>query len=271
MLETRGLERRPDPEGGYTFFGGCYTWSAPQNGPLGWKSAEGESVNWPPDPAMDRGPARIAGRSRSSLTMVGPRGRSGLLERTEFALREDGAGELRVSLRNEGDEARVAGAWVNTAAGKDDVIALWAPEGTGLRGWDEASAGRLEAIMEPPTASGWARVDLRKASWEGGIKVYVEAATGGGPSRIAVWRGGYWFVRTGAAMNASAIERLREMGEGPVAVYIQPGGAADDDGIVEMELYAPVEKIAPGEEARWSEAWRVIPAPGRGDMARLPE
>ncbi len=274
MLLTRSLDRLPASDGAYTFFGGCYIWVAPQKGPLGWKSSEDAELSWPPAPAMDIGPTRISGRSHNSITTVGPRQRTGLVENTTLTLRDGLVAELRSGLRNESGEARVAGVWVTTAVGEGDVIALRIPAGTNLRGWDEASVSRLKAVMGPPSASGWVTVDLKKVEWEGEIKVYIEAPTSGGePSRIAVWRCGYWFVRTGSVMDESIVARLREVGEGPVAVYIEPGrkGDAEGGGIVEAEMYGPIEVISPGGKAVVSEEWRLIPAALRGDVSALPE
>ena len=264
MLHIVDLERTPPADGAYTFFGGCYTWVAPQNGPLGWKAADGNPQAWPPDTAMDIGPARVTGISHNFVTTTGPRQISGLVERKTLRLDYDLQASFSYTLRNDSDHSVVGGVWVNTAVGPEDLIALRIGAATTMRGWDGSSVERLRSILGEPGANGWTLVDLARAKWDGGVKVYLESAS---PMRaeIAVWRAGHWLLRQGAELSSSELARLSEVGEGPVAVYIEPG--AD---IVEAELYGPIGDIAPGQEVTTTERWRLIAAP-RGDLAALPE
>jgi hypothetical protein len=263
MLHTVELEREPPADGAYTFFGGCYTWVAPQNGPLGWKTIDGAPQAWPPDPAMDIGPARVTGISHNFITTTGPRQISGLIERKTLSLDYNLQAVFIYVLRNESAHAVVAGPWITTAVAPDDLIAVRMPSGVTMRGWDGSSVERFQSILGEPAANGWALVDLSKARWEGGVKVYIDSP---GPARaeLAIWRAGHWFLRRGAELSAQDVARLREVGEGPVALYIEPANS-----IVEAELYGQVTDIAPGEETAVTEQWNLIAAP-RGDLTALP-
>lgn len=253
-------------EDGYTFFGGCYTWVAPQNGPLGWRNADGEEQPWPPDPAMDVGPARVSARSHYAITTTGPRHRSGLVERKTLRLDYDLCAEFDYELINDSAASRIAAPWTTTAARPDAILAIRAPEGTTFRGWDDASVQRLHSIMSPPNEHGWVTIDLSRAAWDGGVKVYATSPGATVRPEIAVWRRSYWFLRRADALSGTDIDRLTEVGEGPVAVYIEPRA-----GIVEAELYGAPRNLAPGESTRTREEWLIIRAKARGDLSALPQ
>lgn len=257
MLHVQNLDQAPAPDASYTFFGGCYTWVAPQNGPMGWRGEGGDLRSWPPDPAMDVGPVWRTGRSEGSVTLSGPVSRSGLREEKTFTLVDNATATLEYALHNEGTAPVLAGTWVNTAVDPEGAIAVRMPVGTEVYGWDEVAADRVRSVLSEPDGRGWAMIDLRDAAWEGGSKVWF-ASPEGTPVEIAVWKkggraGGYWLLRSLPAMSSAEIAQLREVGEGPVAVYIDPGA-----GLVEAELYGPVASIAPGGAQRATETWRMI-------------
>ncbi|MGP1347740.1 MAG: hypothetical protein ACTS3F_13870 [Phycisphaerales bacterium] len=261
LLHTENLGV-PVPAGGsdeYTFRGGCYTWVSPQSG---WVGGDGSARNWPPDPAMDRGPAWVVGRTADSITTLTPVSRLGLRERKTFTLREYG-GTLEFVIENAGVRAMEAGAWVNTGVARHDRIALWMPEGTTLRGWDDEAVGKIESILGPRSPGGWRMLDLPRAGWEGGTKVWVEAPEGA--ARIGVWRHGRWLVRTLEPGDPEGT--LRAVGEGPVAVYVDPTA-----GLIEAELYGPVMTIPAGGASGVTERWEVLdgrfPRPAASDLDR---
>lgn len=265
MLHTAHLDEAPAMDGAYTFFGGCYSWVAPQGSPLGWKDFEGREAAWPPDPAMDIGPGRVTSISHNHITTTGPRHRSGLVEHKTLRLDYEYSAELTYTLRNQSDGARVGGTWLNTAVRPEDLVAVRAPEGTELRGWDPLSVERLESILRAPAEGGWSVIDLAGADWQEGIKVYIQSPGDMVRPEIAVWHEGYWFVRSGEPLDSASLERLRSLGEGPVAIYVEPGA-----GIVEAELYGPIVDIPPGGAVTSTEQWRLISAK-RGDLSALPE
>ncbi|HBS28287.1 MAG TPA: hypothetical protein DEB06_02295 [Phycisphaerales bacterium] len=259
MLHVESLERAPAADGSYTFFGGCYSWFSPQNGPLGWTSAAGEPVAWPPDPLMDIGPARVSGRAQRAFTLDGPVTLSGLQESKTFTLIDNATASLSYTLRNQSAAPRIAGPWINTSVERQGVIAVRAPEGSAIYGWDDTATDRVRSILAQPDARGWSLLNLRDADWEGGAKVWF-APPPGTPIEIAVWRrggraGGYWLLRSLPPMSAEETAALRDAGEGPVAVYIQP-----DAPIIEAELYAPLATIPPNASHTATESWRLISA-----------
>jgi hypothetical protein len=257
MVRKRRVREAPAADGSYTFYGGVYTWVAPQGGELGWEDADGNKLEWPPDPAMDTGPTVRTARTSYGHTTTGRVHRSGLREVKTFEIQKNRKAELSYTLENTTDEMITAGAWVNMAVHDDSVIALRMDEGTGVYGWDERSVGLLEGVLGPETGSGWRTVRIADCSWSGGMKVYIA-----GSYEIAIWRDGWWLYRK----NEGAYdERLRDYGEGPVAVYLQP-----DERIYEAELYGPLVDIPAQGGATSKETWRLIESDG-AVVKRLPK
>ena len=267
LLHVTDLERPLPSDGGYTFWGGCYTWVSPQKEPsgqagagLGWVAADGTKKDWPPDPAMDVGPLRRTGAGPGWIELLGPEQRSGLQEFKRFEVLAPDLAEFAYTLRNRGRANVAAGAWINTALGGEDVIALRMPAGTEVYGWSPTAVTLFKSILSESDARGWRTLDLSRAKWSNGIKVYIAPPAGEGLAavEIAVWRRAArrWMHRTLGPMSAADVSRLRGAGEGPVAVYIQPG----DEPIIEAELYGPISDLAPGSETRVVERWRVIGA-----------
>jgi hypothetical protein len=266
MLFTQMLDQPPAEDGNYTFFGGCYTWVSPQTGPLGWRGTDGEQLPWPPDPAMDIGPAQTIGQTRAGITTRTPVSRAGLREVKTFALRKNGVAELTNELVNWGDEPRTVGTWVNTAVHDKGVIAVRfdpAHDDAAIWGWNQESIDRFLSILAPSDVKGWSLVRTADADWDGGGKVYLDdhphfENTSWVSPEIAIWRRGYWLHRKGHAPVDGA--KLRAMGEGPVAIYIQPA-SGDSKAIIEAELYGPIEEIGPGERTVAGEEWTLIESP----------
>lgn len=276
LLHVRSLRQRPKADGSYTFFGGAYTWIAPQSGPYGWVGADGNQSPWPPDPAMDIGPGGSCWRGEVPLGVefrvkqdvyCSPPTRMGLAPTSHFAFTSDSCLELTHSLENKGSGSRLAGAWINTAASNDHTLAVRAPFGSEVWAWEGKDSKPLTDLMSQPNERGWALIDLSKANWEGGIKFYIQPGAVGGETKvdIAQWFGGYWMYRSQEDCGAEDFALLRENGEGPVAVYIQPGA----EPIIEAELYGRLVNLAPGQTERWTETWRVIEA-ATPDVSVLP-
>ncbi len=134
MLHVEGLDRDAMPEEGYTFYGGCYTWVSPQRW---WVGPDGAVREWPPDPAMDVGPAGVVGRGIRWFKTMTPLSRLGLVEEKRFSITGLGRATLEYELVNEGTDERECGGWVNTAVGRGSVVALRYVVGvTDVWGWD---------------------------------------------------------------------------------------------------------------------------------------
>ncbi len=271
LLFTQLLTQAPSPDESYTFYGGAYTWTAPQGGDLGWVGPDGAPRVWPPDPAMDTGPSAIEMVSTTTLQTLNPTSRLGLVENKNFHVQPDGA-LVGFALTNLGDEPRTAGTWINTACFPDSVMAVRIDGQEGLDaiyGWDQTSIDRFRSITTL-RSDNWALVDLSAADWEGGIKVYIPTPAGERPT-IALHRDGYWFHRTQVVTETAAgsVGRLEEVGEGTVAVYIQPADTPGGAWIIEAELLGPIEDIEPGRSAYAEERWRIVRQPGDADPAEL--
>ncbi|MEM9082245.1 MAG: DUF4380 domain-containing protein [Planctomycetota bacterium] len=262
-IEPDTIAMRADPEGEYRFFGGGYSWISPQRATqttpeLGWRNAENELQDWPPDPSIDRGPMLITGRAVGSFTATGPVGLAGLQERVTHALVSDDEARLDHELINRSQETVAAGTWYNTAFSHQDVIAL--PPGViRIAEENEAKRAMIDSILWIDPLSGWQTLDFRRLRTNQDAKIYIDASI----PEIAIWRDRMWFHRkVSAAIDAEA---LANAGEGSVAVYINKGL-----GIFEAELYGPLATILPGHSIKTTEEWRVI-RNERSSVGALPE
>ncbi|MFM9957417.1 MAG: hypothetical protein ACKVZJ_05040 [Phycisphaerales bacterium] len=280
LLHAVDLSRSLPANGDYTFFGGAYSWWAPQNGEKGWVGADGTPKNWPPDPAMDVGPAVLTAKTDRSITVVGPVQRSGLRESKTIRIKGPNRAEISYTLTNTTNRTMTAGPWLNTAVtpGAGSVMAFRTSPG-GMRGnaeersstWSvrgamgENADALFRGALTGTQENGWNALPLSNAMWKEGIKVYLEAwATSSEPAELAVWRDGWWLHRRLTTGDRDSHERMRQFGEGPVATYINPGL-----GIIEAELVAPIVDIPPGGETTAVEVWTLIPS-ATADVNALP-
>jgi len=262
LLHTIELDREPASDGSYTFFGGGYSWIAPQRGEHGWRSESGELQDWPPDPSIDAGPSRIVGRTPLGVVAENPISREGLREEKSIRLSSPHSASIEFQLSNTSDETLRRATWINTAVRPNARIALRLRdrgEVAQLYSSDEGALEILSGILGPTDDQGWAIVDLRKATFDGGIKVYTD-----GPAEIAVWvpnpewlqTEGFWMHRSlETPLTVEQRSELRALGEGPVAIYLNPGL-----GLFEAELYGPVVDLEPGATASSTEVWTVYRA-----------
>lgn len=262
LVHTVGLDREPADDGSYTFYGGGYTWIAPQRGEDGWRNAAGEAQDWPPDPAMDAGPSRVIGRSLHSIVTENPVGVDGLRQIKTIGLRSGHEASIEFGIQNQGDETVRRAQWINTAVPPGARIALKLREDdqvAQLYSDDPLAVDRLNSMLGPIDDQGWAVLDLTGVNFEGGVKVYTD-----GPAEIAVWvpnpdwlqtRGFWLHRRLDTPLTIEQRSELRSIGEGPVAIYLNPGLE-----LFEAELYGPVSEIEPGQTSAATEVWTVYRA-----------
>ncbi len=263
VLLSKRLNEEPEIEGDYVFRGGVYSWVSPQDAPMGWVDPLGDLRVWPPDPAMDVGPVRRTASASHELEMTGPVQLRGVREIKRVRLLPGGEAEHEFRIENERDFEVVAGPWLLSAAERRDVIAVRMPEGSEVWAREAEWVDRLMEIATEPDERGWVLVNLSRARWEGAIKVFVNPPEGV-PVELAVRREGFWHFRSLGVMDAGDVTRLKEVGEGPLALHIQPGRERGVETIIEAELYGPISTIAPGARSEPSvERWRLIKARGR--------
>lgn len=250
LLCVRDLDAPPTADGSYTFYGGMYSWISPQGA---WVDASGELCDWPPDPAMDRGPAVIDVRSARRLVAHGPPTRSGLIEQKWIELAPDRAAVvLDQRLHNPTGEGIVGGVWVTTAVEPGAVIAVRNGSSDQFRiaGGDAANAL-------------WARATTSNDGWLLFHTDGVDCSDLGtdsfkffshGLSTIAIWTDGCWLLRQGIGESGDAT--LTQNGEAPVEIYMNFGLQ-----LFEAELLGPIATIPPGGTAQHIERWTVVPAP----------
>jgi hypothetical protein len=254
LLHTVDLDRRPAEDGSYTFFGGAYSWVAPQRSELGWRDETGELLDWPPDPAMDRGPMEIIKRTHDSLTARSPVLRSGLREYVTFTFIGGGAVEVVYELENVGDEPQQASIWILTAVKPGAHIALRRDAVENMWIDSEESEALLDDAFD--FDEGYGLLDTEALQFEHGVKAYFDAE-----AFLAVHDQNWWFIRDGLSRPEGA---LKEVGEAPIALYLHPGL-----GLFEAELYGPLRAVAPGERLSYTEYW-MLEASAPPDAAVLP-
>lgn len=249
LLCVRELDTLPPADGSYTFFGGMYSWISPQGA---WTDENGEPRDWPPDPAMDRGPATVVHHGRARLVAVGPPTRAGLVEQKWFELAGDRAGAvLDHRLHNPTDERRLGGIWINTAVKPGSVIAVRDGSSDSFRiaGGDTSNALWARATT---ARDGWLLIHTEGVEWSDlgadWFKFFADTAPA-----IAIWTDGYWLLRQ--ARYSPTDRSLTSYGEAPVEVYINYGLQ-----IFEAELLGPIASIPSGGVAQHVERWMIVPA-----------
>ncbi|HEB61284.1 MAG TPA: hypothetical protein ENJ06_05610 [Phycisphaeraceae bacterium] len=254
LLHTVDLDRQPPADGSYLFYGGCYTWVAPQRGEYGWVDGKGEKLDWPPDPKMDRGPMQVIKRSHHSLTARGPVMRSGLREYVTLTMHQDGSATITRELENTTDEPKQAAIWMITAVRPGDQIAfknevrdkLWSDDPQNEALLDEQLVENRDYLV----------LDTTSLTFTDGIKVYADS-----DPVIAIHTPGWWLLRQG---SDSFDGSLRTVKEAPVGLYLHPGLK-----LYEAELYGSLQMIAPGKRIHYSENWQLFPG-FTADTAVLP-
>lgn len=257
LLHTVGLDREAQP-GQYVFFGGAYSWTAPQNGPGGsvggWIAPDESPRGWPPDPAMDTGPCAVEAAGERGFVATGPQQRTGLREVKTFEIIGARTARLTYRLNNEGASPVLAGPWLNTAVAPGAVVAFRMGKGDGfeVRGaMGDNAVASFTGALSPTGPGGWRTLDLSRHPALPEVKVFIDA--GDRAAEIAVWREGWWLHRTLTSGDADSHARQRAMSEGPVAFYANSGL-----GIFEAELVAPFAEIAPAGHHQAVEVWTLI-------------
>lgn len=246
MLHTLELDRSPAEDGSYTFYGGCYSWVAPQRGEMGWRDETGRLSDWPPDPAMDRGPMQVTRRTHNSLTARSPVMRNGLRKYVTFRFLGPGEIEVVRELENVSAEPRRGAIWTLTAVEPRAHIALRREAVETLWTQTEEEIEIVAPLLTPDAE--YHLLDLRETHFENGVKVHFDA-----DPLIAVHHSGWWFVRKGSWRSDDS---LRDVGEAPMALYLNPGLE-----MFEAELRGPLRRIDPGERIVYSERWLLLSNP----------
>ena len=253
MLFVTGLDREPDGGGGYTFYGGAYTWVSPQADELGWRDEAGAERDWMLDTAMDRGPARVLRATDDEAVFLTPESRAGLRERKTLRLTGPRTAEFVYELENLTGEWLRRGTWTNTAVGADWRIAVRLPNAE-VWGWNDESIAQMRSLVAQEH-DGWARLDVGRGSWDGGGKTYLDSTP-----EIAIWTDGWWLHRR--ILEPVDAAALRAVDEGPVALYIDVPDAPGDTPVIEAELYGPLLEVPAYGSITTTETWTLIRSPG---------
>ncbi len=256
LLETRDLDVVPNSDGEYTFFGGMYTWVAPQNG---WVNQQGGLHNWPPDPAMDRGPCTLNIDSGDGILIEGPVLRSGLQQTKRISISDDGICTIAHALHNTTNTTQHAGIWSITAAKTGSTIAVrldsdnWFVEEPGVSLDSELNNALWAAVANEvgPWIVFDTGTDLSNAQVDSdSFKAFVNRAPS---TQIAIWSDGYWLVRS--ADPPDIFSSLSEVGESSIEIYGHFGL-----NLFEAELLSAYQSIPPGEMITWTETWQIVPS-----------
>ncbi|MFG0330767.1 MAG: hypothetical protein ACF8PN_12830 [Phycisphaerales bacterium] len=245
ILDTNDLTKDPDPAGSYHFFGGTYTWIAPQSD---WVDEHGEARDWPPDPAMDRGPTYVRRLSFTGLEAEGPVDRRGLRQIKTLEIRPGKQMDFTYEIVNDGEETRRAAPWVISAAPARAIIAVPKPRFSSIRFNHDEAAEMWDEVVED--AGDWLLLPTERFYWWTGGRNDFKAFIPSEPV-IAIWRQNWWLLRVGEEFDDAG--SLWEAGEAPVEVYFNYGLE-----LFEAELLGPIAELGPGESTVWNERWFLI-------------
>ncbi len=252
-LYVNDLDRQPSPSGQYTYFGGMYSWVAPQSA---WTDPTGKPQPWPPAFGMDIGPTLVTRHGLNEFEAIGPVLDSGLQEIKSVQLGRDHYGPRALvtnGLKNTTDEPQWGGVWLSTAAIPGSVIAVITPD----------HDHRVQLSAHPNAQQTWDNVTRHRSRWTLiRTKRYywwldkgsTFKATLDSDRVIAIHRRGRWLLRIGEPWTPDSDATLAESGEGPVEVAVNFGAQMH-----EAALLGPIAEIAPGETTRCRERWYIIP------------
>jgi hypothetical protein len=242
----------------YRYFGGLYTWIAPQSR---WIPYDGKTTFTGADPVLDNGPYQVTAATEDELTMVSPVSTAYGLQMTKhFKLWGNNARlEYTVSLRNTGNVPVRWAVWNLTGVRPAGVVFFTVPRGINdlqLVSDSRPNArryGRAVHILPGPTAA----VDYRKYQARGG-KIYVRV----GSDYLAYRQPGSWFLRRFKSSPSELYTDWQSQIELWAEASVRSGR------IFEIEVTSPDFVILPGQSVSWSESMAIIPdSPKIGDYA----
>ena len=235
----------------YTFFGGFYTWLAPQS----------SNTPWPPNYEFDIGPYKIIHKGKRELIMLSPIVKSfGLQVEKRFKLSEKNAIlSVRIRLYNRTNILLRWSAWNLTAVKPTGIAFFDLPEmqnpydsfhyeGTeGKKRAKEHFNRIIHIITEQQTSSKnthrCAAVDLRQYKWKG-EKLFVHPHS----KFLAYHLPGNWFIRTFSASGSF----------GDYNTQVQLWADLKRENIFELEVVAPDKIIPPQKYIDWNEQMIII-------------
>ncbi len=238
------LPPRPQKDG-YIYFGGLYTWIAPQ---ASWISYDGKGIYTGADPVLDNGPYRVTAMKENELTMTSPISHCyGLQMIKTFKLAKDSSKlEFSVTLRNTASVPIRWAVW-NLSGVKPVGIAFFDVPG-GKKDLqfpvndkiDPKKFAKALQVIDGRTAA----VDLRQYRKDGG-KIFVRR----GSDYLAYRQPGSWFVRRFSTNPAQIFTDWQSQ--------IEIWADAKIGHIFELETASPDFVIPPGKSVTWTE-WLYI-------------
>jgi len=229
-------------------YGGYKTWNSPADR---W-----QPKGWPPDPALDYGPANIEITGSDSLRIIGaPSLASGLLLIKDISLDAKGEATLVQRIRNISSETSEWGVWDVTQVKTPCFVAFPINVKTHLPG------GLYYMIEGSEKSKQW--------TVEGGVCI-VEYRREAGKIGSDVSEGwmAYFHDRLAYIKRfPPLIEGALYPDNGTSAQVFTSGGKPD---YIEMEILSPIFRLKPGEEAslteRWNLVWLPRPVQSRADV-----
>ncbi len=228
------------------FFGGLYTWIAPQDH---WVDAEKEELyDEEPDPTIDRGPYEVTSKGAGELTMISPTTKTyGLKVEKIFKLAgNENHLEYTVRLHNVGPYPVRWSIWNLNAVKPNGIVFFHIPNGeSDLKFYSDPQDFRrrfthITHIIDDTTAA----VDYRKYAGPG-AKMFVQV----GSKFLAYRQPGSWFVRRFPNDPRSIFTDQQSQ----IELW-----ADTETGIFEMEAVSPDYLILPGKSVSWTERMSII-------------
>ncbi len=237
----------------YTFFGGFYTWLAPQS----------SGTPWPPNYEFDIGPYTITHIGLREITMISPIiGDFGIQMEKHFKLSDKGATlSVRIRLYNRTDILLRWSAWNLTAVKPTGIVFFELPadftnpyNAFCYAGRDGKTLAKkhFDSIINilKYKAQQFCAVNFRQYKWRGD-KLFVQPHS----KFLAYRQQGSWFIRL---FNSSG-------SFGDYNTQVQLWADKRQENIFELEVLAPDRIISPGKYIDWNEHMLIVPTGNRVD------
>ena len=216
-----------------------------------------EKAVWPPDPYLSLARYTLDAAGRDAVAVTSPASPvSGLQLVKRYALVPGQPNSLRLDVgainRRPGEVAWDI--WFNTRVPADTQVYVPVAGAADVR---IEAAGAAEGLAPPRTrvADGLLALELPasgQAARRG--KLFAQPSAGW----MAAFRGGQAFIVQFALQPRAAIHP----DQGQVELYQDADPARPDQGVLEMEMHAPWQRLAPGQRMDAHETWTLLPYAG---------
>lgn len=232
-------------------------WLGPQSG--WWRDQElnverrDAGASWPPDPWLSFADTRVLEQTAHRIVLEGPDSPiTGVRLQKSFTQVEgrDDSVDVAVTATNVRAQPVTRDLWFNTRTFADAVVYVPVGDASDVRVVADSDLRR--AVLQPRVEAGLLRLQREPipADMEGRRgKIFIQPAIGW----LAAFVKDQLFVIRYALQPRSAIHPE----QGQVELY-HDDRREPDQGLLELEVHAPVRTLAPGESMQASERWTLL-------------